>query len=337
MSLTDYIQKNPFFLAPMAGVTDQPFRSFMKEMGCGIITTELVSAKGLQQGSSKSHKLFSYSESQKPVGIQIFGEDIDAIAYTVAYLEQEAQPDFIDLNLGCPVNKIVKKGAGSALLKDLTTLTLILKAMRKNCTLPLSLKVRTGWDQQSLNADQVARIAYEEGFSWMTIHGRTRAQGYSGQADWEYIKKIKASSPIPIIGNGDINSATKAVDALKWSGCDGIMIGRGCLNDPWIFQDSLCLLSEKEINKNKNFIHIITNFKNHLENFYDGPLFLLQLKKISAWFSAGLPNSSEFRQQVFQEKEKSSVLNKIEDYFGMYENFQKKNPKYEPFLMQGHG
>lgn len=336
-NLIQAIQKNPFFLAPMAGVTDQPFRSFMKEMGCGIITTELVSARGIQDGNSKTMQLLSYKESQRPLGIQIFGETPEAIKYAVSYIEQKIQPDFIDLNLGCPVSKIVKKGAGSALLKDLKRLSVILKTMRDNCSLPLSLKVRTGWDHNTMNANEVAEIAYNEGFSWMTIHGRTRSQGYSGQSDWNYIKKIKASSPLPIIGNGDINSAKKAMEALKFSACDGIMIGRGCLNNPWIFLDSLNLLQGQSKIQNKDFKDIILKLKSHLENFYDTRLFLLQLKKFSAWFSAGFPSSTEFRKQIFQESQEQAVLEMIESFFDKHKDFEKPQPEYEPFLMQGHG
>ena len=336
-NLIQYIKENPFFLAPMAGVTDKPFRSFMREMSCGIITTELVSARGIQDGNFKTRQLLSYESHQKPLGIQIFGEDLESIKYAVAYIEQEVQPDFIDLNLGCPVKKIVKKGAGSALLKDLKTLSGVLKTMRSNCSIPLSIKIRTGWDANSRNAEQVAQMAYDEGFSWVTIHGRTRAQAYSGQADWNYIKKIKQGSPIPIIGNGDIDSPEKAIESLQFSGCDGIMIGRGCLNDPWIFLDTMRLLQNKDKVMNKNFKDLIVKLQYHLEDFYDTRLFLLQLKKFASWFSSGFPKSTEFRKTIFQQKDKESVLEIINDFFDQHQNFQKPQPEYEPFLMQGHG
>ena len=338
INLANYIKKeNPFFLAPMAGVTDHPFRCFMKEMGCGIITTELISVRALENHNNKTQQLMKYDKIQRPLGIQIFGEDPEKFKTAVQKLEEEYQPDFIDLNLGCPVNKIVKKGAGSALLKDLSSLSKILNTMRKNCSLPLSLKIRTGWDEKNLNADQVAHLAYNEGFSWMTIHGRTRAQAYSGKADWNYIKKIKKTAPLPIIGNGDITSALKAQEALKFSQCDGIMIGRGCLNNPWIFLESLNKLQKKDVKINKDYLSIILKLKVHLENFYDERVFLLQMKKFAAWFSAGFPDSTEFRKNLFLEKDSKQVIQKIEDYFINYKDFEKKEPEYEPFLMQGHG
>ena len=218
----------------MAGVTDKPFRSFMREMGCGLITTEFVSARALKEGSLKTKILMEHDKSQKPVGIQIFGGDPEALSEGAKRAEA-AGADFVDLNLGCPVRKIVKKGAGAALLKDLPALKKVLSAMRRAVSIPLSLKVRTGWDSQSLNADQAADLAHSEGFSWLTIHGRTREQGYSGKADWSYIKKVKAGARLPVIGNGDLDSSQKAVEALEFSGCDGVMIGRGCLGNPWIF------------------------------------------------------------------------------------------------------
>ncbi len=337
IDLNNYIKENPFFLAPMAGVTDKPFRSFMREMGCGIITSELISSRAIQDNNQRTKQLLQYDENQRPFGIQIFGEDPETIKFAVQKLQDDYHPNFIDLNLGCPVNKIVKKGAGSALLKDLKTLSKILNSMKKHSSLPLSLKIRTGWDKNHLNADKVAHIAYNEGFSWMTIHGRTRAQSYSGQADWTYIKKIKQESPLPIIGNGDITSALKAIDAFKFSKCDGIMIGRGCLNNPWIFLESINLLQEKSLKMNKDFYNVILKLKQHLENFYDTRGFLLQLKKFAAWFSAGFPNSTEFRKNLFQEKNQTQILEFIEEFFETNKNFTKEQPEYEPFLMQGHG
>ena len=234
--LLQFIQQNPFFLAPMAGVTDSPFRSFMREMGCGIITTELVSAKSLQLKNEVSKRLMSWTEDQRPIGIQIFGEDLQALHIGSQIVEQTGA-DFLDLNFGCPVPKIVKKGAGSAVLKDLGFLRSILKTVRRAVSIPVSIKVRTGWDAYSRNTSEVAKIAYDEGIIWLTIHGRTRAQAYSGQADWDYIKEVKAKSPLPIIGNGDLKTSEQILKLKKESGCDGMMIGRGALKNPYIFQE----------------------------------------------------------------------------------------------------
>ena len=334
--LSTYIKKHPFFLAPMAGVTDNPFRSFMREMKCGIITTELISARALKENNEKTKKLMEFKEAQRPIGIQIFGEEADVLKEGAQKVE-DAGADFVDLNLGCPVSKIVKKGAGSALLKDLNQLQKILNQIKSNISIPLSIKIRTGWDENHLNAQEVVKIAYNEGCSWVTIHGRTRAQAYSGKANWHYIKEIKQDAPLPIIGNGDLGSAERTVEALKFSSCDGVMIGRGCLHNPWIFQESLALLEGKSLNFKKDPRILVQQLKTHLENFYDERLFLIQIKKFSSWFSNGFSNSTHFRKILFQEKEKEKVMDLIMQFFEANPTSFKKPPQYEPFLMQGHG
>ena len=336
LTLSDYIKNNPFFLAPMAGITDKPFRSFMREMGCGLITTELVSARGLKENHTKTRQLMEFEDFQRPVGIQIFGESAEILGEG-SKVAEDTGADFVDLNLGCPVNKIVKKGAGSALLKDLKTLTKVLRKMRSETTLPLSLKVRTGWDQNSLNAGEVAHIAHNEGFSWMTVHGRTRSQGYSGQADWNYIKEVKATAPLPIIGNGDLKTAYQALEKLKLSQCNGVMIGRGCLKNPWIFLEAQALLNKTSETLNRDCLLLIKKLKNHLEKFYDEKLFLLQIKKFCAWFSAGIPHSAPFRKTLFMEKDRKRVMEMIEEFFNASSFTLKEEKEYGPELMRGHG
>ena len=344
----------------MAGVTDQPFRSFMREMGCGVMTSELVSARALQENNKRSLQLMEFEKSHSPYGIQIFGEDPYIIGEGAKRAE-EFGADFIDLNLGCPVNKIIKKGAGSALLKDLNKLAKVLNILKNSVQIPVSLKVRTGWDEKNLNADQVAHIAYEEGFEWMSIHGRTRAQAYSGKADWNYIKQIQSQTDLDVVGNGDLISGQQAYSALKFSECFAVMIGRGCLNDPWIFLSARERLEKESVKsnlksnkairelkeqkenlqtretQNRDYSLALFRLKNHLENFYDERLFMLQFKKFSAWFSSGFPNSTEFRKSLFQEKNKQSLIEKTEEYFNQSQSFKKPEPVYEPFLMQGHG
>ena len=330
------IKSNPFFLAPMAGVTDKPFRSFMKEMGCGLVTTELVSAKALIEKSSKSLQLLQADLSQRPYGIQIFGEDAESLS-TGAQIAESFGPDFIDLNLGCPVNKIVKKGAGAALLKDLKQLEKVLSQMRKKTQLPLSLKIRSGWDKDNLNASEVAHIAFHEGFSWLTLHGRTRAQQYSGKSDWNYIKEVKSKALLPVIGNGDLKTPTQAVEHLNFSTCDGVMIGRGALNNPWIFLEARALLKKEPQKIVKNSSALIQKLQIHLRDFYEDRLFLLQMKKFCSWFSAGYPNSSEFRKNLFLKKEEAEVLDFVQKFFTESEKKKQELTEYEAYLMRGHG
>ena len=236
VELLHHLKHHPFVLAPMAGITDMPFRAFMKSMGAGVVVSELVSANGIKYGGENTLKLLDYEESERPVGLQLFGEDPQVLA-DAARKVQELGADFVDLNFGCPVKKVVQKGGGSAVLKDIPHLQKILRAVKSAITIPLTIKIRTGWDQNQRNAVEVIKVAHDEGIAWVAIHGRTRSQGYSGSADWEFIASIKAVSPIPIIGNGDITTAEMAVNRLRQSQCDGVMIGRGCLKNPWIFQE----------------------------------------------------------------------------------------------------
>ncbi|MBE8163433.1 MAG: tRNA dihydrouridine synthase DusB [Bdellovibrionaceae bacterium] len=329
MDLLKALHKNPFVLAPMAGITDAPFRSFMKEMGCGIMTTELISATGLKFNSEKTKKLMAFSQDQQPVGVQLFGTDLKDLEYASKYIEDQGA-SFIDINLGCPVNKVVKKGAGSALLKDLKTLSGIFSCIKKAVNIPVTAKIRTGWDSQSRNSLEVATLAYNEGLTWVSIHGRTRAQGYSGLADWEYIKSVKKDSPIPIIGNGDIHTYQDAINYLNTSQCDAVMIGRGCLKNPWIF-----LEASKKQTLTRNFSQLFKTLAKHFEQ-YEERIQLLQIKKLSAWYSAGYRNSTEFRKEIFQIKEKQNLLNAVEQFFiNMHE--APKDTRNENFLMGGHG
>lgn len=334
-NLLKELSKNPFLLAPMAGVTDFPFRSFMREMGCGIITTELVSAKSLQIGNERSNKLMSFNEDQKPVGVQIFGEELASLGDAAQIVEQSGA-DFIDLNFGCPVPKIVKKGAGSAVLKDLPFLCKILKKVKKSVCIPVSIKVRTGWDHHSRNTHEITKIAHDEGIIWLTIHGRTRAQAYSGEADWAYITEVKKQSPIPVIGNGDLTKVEQILKLKKESHCDGMMIGRGCLKNPWIFQEVRKIYNNTRESK-KSYMDVLSRLKHYLESFYDEKMFLLQYKKFSAWYSAGFPDSAHFRKTIFQNRNKEEILDLVESYFSRIDFKQKQEIAYEPALMQGHG
>lgn len=334
--LLNYLKDNPFVLAPMAGITDSPFRTFMREQGCGIVITELVSATGLKFSSERTRRLMQFDPIQSPVGIQLFGEDLDHLAYAAAEVEQMGA-DFVDLNFGCPVPKVTKKGAGSAVLKDLVFLGQVLRAVKSAVSIPVTIKVRTGWDDSSRNSSEVARVAHEEGIAWMAIHGRTRAQGYSGQADWEYIQSIKSASPIPIIGNGDITSAELATQRLDQSQCDGVMIGRGCLKNPWIFLEARALRNGHARPLHKDFAQLFERLASHVREFSDERLMTLQIKKFAAWFSSGYPGSSQFRKQLFQSEGIEQLSSLVDQFFGELSAIRPEDTSSEPFLMGGHG
>jgi len=244
VTITDsWLEKNPFILAPMAGICDLPFRMLCKEMGAGIVISEFISAHGLLRGGPKFKKYLSISEKEKPMAIQLFGHDKDIIA-EAAKIVQDVGVDFIDINLGCPVPKVTKKGGGSAWLCYPVELAKMLKTVKDAIEIPLTIKIRTGWDEQSKNALEICKIAENEGISWVAIHGRTRAQGYSGTANWDFIYEIAEQVKIPIIGNGDITNHNEAVNYLNSGPVKGVMIGRAALKNPWIFGDAFKLWNE---------------------------------------------------------------------------------------------
>ena len=322
----------------MAGITDHAFRTFMRKMGAGVVVTELVSATGIEYGSERTLSLMSFDETQRPIGIQLFGESPEQIA-NAAKLVEEKGADFVDLNFGCPVPKVVKKGAGSALLKDLPNMTRVLKATVAAVSIPVTIKVRTGWDSGQLNADEVANIAYNEGITWMAIHGRTRAQGYSGLANWDYIAEIKSKSKIPILGNGDILTAEQAVQRMRQTGCDGVLIGRGALKDPFIFMDSMSLWSGqgKDRQMSRDFRVIFLMLRDELVKRCDDRVMQIQLKKFAAWFATGYPMAAQFRKDIFRSVTTEQVLETAMAYFSQLSSAEKEDTSREAFLMGGHG
>jgi len=339
--LIQILKANPFVLAPMAGITDSPFRSFMREQGAGIVISELVSSHGIEYSSGRTFDLMHFDEDQRPIGIQLFGEDSEIMARAASCVEERGA-DFVDINLGCPVPKVVKKGAGSALLRDPGFLRKYLETIKRAIRIPLTIKIRTGWDAQCINADDVVRAAHDAGVSWVAIHGRTRAQGYSGLADWDYIAQVKAKSPLPIIGNGDIHTSHKAVERLKTSGCDGVMIGRGCLKNPWIFKEAHLLLANdhailEDVRPAARFQASLPRFRELLSRRADERYSQLQLRKFSAWFASGYPYSREFKTKLFKTEGADNILNEALGYFERVSAYVQADTSQEAFLMGGHG
>ena len=233
--------KNNLISAPMAGITDLPFRLMAVEEGCGLVVTEMVSAKGLIMGGKKSFSLLESSLTEKPVAVQLFGSEPETVAEAAAIVEG-AGADVVDVNMGCPVAKIVKNGSGSALLKDLAVIEKMLSLVRKMIEAPITIKIRSGWDASSIVAGEVLKIAENSGVDAVTLHGRTKSQGFGGRSDWSLIRDLKAGAKIPVIGNGDIKSPHDVLKMLNTTGCDGVMIGRAAIGNPWIFRQSLSLL-----------------------------------------------------------------------------------------------
>ena len=239
MPLPWFQDQFPLFLAPMAGVSDKIFRQLCKEHGADVLTTEFVSAEGIFRRNERTREYLDFDEIERPIGIQLFGADAAHMAEAAKQVVDWVRPDFIDLNFGCPVNKVVCKNGGSALLKDCPTLASVANSVvRAIAPLPTTAKIRIGWDSDSVNAVRVAKILEEYGISALTVHGRTRAQGYSGAADWNVIGEVAAAVSIPVIGNGDLTTGADVAKRRRETGIAGAMIGRAAMSTPWIFRET---------------------------------------------------------------------------------------------------
>ncbi len=321
--------RSAFWLAPMAGITDVCFRQLMDEMNAGVLISELVSAKGLFYNSEKTRKMMRvHPESKSITGIQLFGESAEDIVRASEFVESTGA-HFVDINLGCPVKKVVKKGCGAALLRDPVYLEKFLSEIKKGIRLPLTVKMRTGWNEEELTIHECVKAAYNSGCEWVAIHGRTRAQGYEGKANWNMIAEVKEKAKIPIIGNGDIRSSEQAMQRLEESKVDAVMIGRGALRNPGIFNECIGL------NNDSSCLNIIRRYQNSLQEYYDTRFSLILLRKFSAWLAFGNPGAAKFRKNMFECSTTTEVMEKVEEFF------QNESPlrfdDNEEFMMGGHG
>jgi len=320
-----------YVLAPMAGITDTVFRLLMRKMGSQAVISELLSAEGLVRGGKRTRQMLQFDERERPVGIQIFGSDLKTMAEAAKIIQEEGA-DFVDINFGCPVKKVVCDGSGSAWLRNPQKMGELLAGLKAVLRIPLTIKVRTGWDDSSKNVKEVVQIAAESGVSWVAIHGRTRAQGYSGLADWELIKETAVKSSIPIIGNGDLITASQAQGKLDQGYCHAVMIGRGALKNPWIFQE--LLKGREDLQYNLSAL-IQEHFELAIEK-KDRDRAFLSLKKFMGWYASGYPYSSTFRGSIFQTNDVDELRALALDFFSQ-QAFQKPVDDGQPFLMGGHG
>lgn len=307
---------NNIFLAPMAGITDLPFRLICKEKGAGLVYTEMVSAKALLYGDEKTKLLLKTCKEERPLAVQIFGSDIESIAYASKYVSEFA--DIVDINMGCPAPKVVKNGDGSRLLLDLELVKQIIETAVKNSKVPVTVKIRKGWDEEHIVALEAAKIIEQAGASAITVHGRTRSQYYSGEADWEIIKKVKETVKIPVIGNGDLKCAEDVEKAFKFSNVDGVMIGRATLGNPWIFSQTLeYLKTGKKISRpsNEERLNIILK---HIEleiNEKGERVAIKEMRKHISAYTKSLKDSSQFRNKMNTLETKKEVIDCLKEYF----------------------
>lgn len=309
--------ENNIFLAPMAGMTDKTFRIICKEMGAGLVFSEMVSSKGLYYKDRKTDKLTSVDNRERPIALQIFGSDPNIMAEVVEkYINSRECIDILDLNMGCPAPKIVKNGDGSALLKNPLLIRRILSKVVKVSNKPVTLKTRMGWDCKNINGIEVAKIAEDEGVSAITIHGRTRDMFYSGEADWDFIKRLKQSISIPVIGNGDVFEPIDALKMIEYTGCDGVLVGRGAIGNPWIFRRIKHLMEGKKDNK-PTYKEIIDMAIRHLNMECEDKgesIGVREMRKQIAWYLKGMRNSNRVKNQINTVDTKKEVEKILADY-----------------------
>jgi tRNA-dihydrouridine synthase B len=294
------ITKNNVFLAPMAGVTDLPFRLICKEFGCGMLYTEMVSAKGLFYESKKTSELLLVDEREHPIGVQLFGSD-PSILREMAKKVEETPVDFIDINMGCPAPKITKNGEGSALMKNPELIGDIVYAVASSVKKPVTVKIRKGYDEHSINATEVAKVIEQAGASAITIHGRTREQFYSGKADWAIIKEVKNSVQIPVIGNGDVKTPEDAKNMLEDTGCDAIMIGRAAYGNPWIFRRTIHYLETGELLKEPSIqerVQVILQHAKSLIDYKGEQVGIREMRAHLAAYVKGMPGAAQLRSKL---------------------------------------
>ena len=316
--------KNNIVLAPMAGVCNSAFRKIIKEMGCGLIYAEMVSDKGMIYNSQKTKDMLYFEECERPIAQQIFGSDKSTFASAAKMVEDIMHPDIIDINMGCPVPKVaIKSQAGSALLKDPKKIRDIVSSVVKTVKVPVTVKIRSGWDTNSINAVEVAKICEEAGASAITVHGRTRSQGYSGNVDLDIIKKVKENINIPVIGNGDITSLESAKKMIEYTGCDAIMIGRGVLGNPWLIKELVTYFDTGKIIEKPSYEDKINMCFHHLEyllKIKPEKTAVLEMRSFVAWYIKGLPNAQSVKNEVFKAKTSDELKKILNNYLKVLKN-----------------
>jgi len=315
MKLGNLKLNNRVFLAPMAGISDLPYRRLMKHFGAALVFTEMISANGLHYGGGGTTDLLHSSPDEHPLAIQIFGSDPEFLAEAARKVAPHGE--LIDINMGCPVKKVIRSGAGSALLQDPKHVAAIIRAVRKAVTLPLSIKIRSGWDHEKRNFEEIASIAVAEGVDAITLHPRTRSEGFGGHSDWREIARLKSCIDIPVIGSGDLFNVDDAMQMFTETGCDAVMIGRGGYGNPWLIHNILARQAgEPEIRPDAQERYRVANL--HLELFLESfpeQRAVREMRKHLCWYTHGLPGSAQFRGEVNRTRSFEDLRTLLDSFF----------------------
>jgi nifR3 family TIM-barrel protein len=316
LRIRDVVIRPAHILAPMAGITDTVFRRFIKRLGgCGLIMTEFVSCEGMIRQNLRSQRYLYYQEEERPISAQVFGADPEHLAEAARMIEQLGF-DLVDLNLGCPAKKVVKCG-GSGLLRDLPLLEKILRAIRAAVQIPFTVKFRSGWSDEEIVALQVARMAEECGVEALTVHPRTRLQGFSGRARWEIIQEVKSRVRIPVVGNGDVFAPPDALALYQQTGCDAVMVGRAAASNPWIFRqlsDFFHLGTFTEPTEIDRYQLIQSYYQMLVKEEIPGAIG--KMKQFASWFTQGVRKGAELRKSIQSARTTSEVLDRVDQFFG---------------------
>ena len=311
----------PLVLSPMAGVTDSPFRRIAKKCGSiGLIVTEFISVEGLTRGNLRSHEMMRFKPEERPIAIQIFGYDVERMRWA-AEIAEETGADFVDINCGCPAKKVINGGGGSNLLRDLPQLKKILTEVKKAISIPMTVKIRAGWDDKSINCVEVAQLIEDCGGSMVTLHGRTRVQGYKGWANWDLVSEIKRHVSIPVSGSGDILTPQDAMKRFEETGCDAVHIGRGAIANPYIFRQTWEVMNGlSPYQPTTGEMHeLLLNFRDYLREHMPEKGVIGRMKMLSAQFLRGVPNGAHIRTAVLRSNSVEEMEPLFQEYFALAE------------------
>ena len=310
--------KNNVVMAPMAGISNSAYRTIIKEMGAGLIVAEMVSDKAITYGNKKTIDMLYMTDFERPISQQIFGSDVESFCIAAKYIESTMKPDIIDINMGCPVPKVaVSAQAGSALLKNPNKVYEIVKNVVDSVSIPVTVKIRSGWDNKNINAVEIAKVVERAGASAITVHGRTRTQGYSGKVDLDIIKKVKESVSIPVIGNGDIKSCYDAKYMMDYTNCDAVMIGRAILGNPWLIKECVDYLDNGTLPKEVTIKEKFAMIKRHMDlliNTKPEKIAILEIRTHIAYYLKGIPDTKELKQKIFKTKTKEEINKLLDDF-----------------------